>query len=186
MAKFKGHSSMKQCVKNKPIKSGFKFWLRCDAITGYINQFDIYTGRKDSPELVLGETVVLYLTRKLHGTGISVFADNCFSSPTLAALLRDRGMNFVGVARKDRKGLPSIKDNKKRQRGEMFYCKEKNLMAVKWIENKSVQVIFNIINSDMSSAERRVKGQKEKLCIGYPDLIKIYNKNMGGVDIRYE
>ena len=186
MAKFKGHSSMKQCVKNKPIKSGFKFWLRCDAITGYINEFDIYTGRKDASEIVLGETVVLDLTRKLHGTGISVFADNYFSSPTLAALLRDRGMNFVGLARKDRKGLPPFKDDKKRQRSEMFYCKEKILMAVKWIDNKSVHVIFNIINSDMSSAERRVIVQQEKLCIGCPDLIKMYNKNMGGVDIRYE
>ena len=29
MVKFKGHHSMKQYVKNKPIKWGFKFWLRC-------------------------------------------------------------------------------------------------------------------------------------------------------------
>ena len=42
--KFKGHCSMKQYVKNKVIKWGFKFWLRCDAITGYIYEFDIYTG----------------------------------------------------------------------------------------------------------------------------------------------
>ena len=36
MVKFKGDSSMKQYVKNKPIKWGFKFWLHCSAITGYI------------------------------------------------------------------------------------------------------------------------------------------------------
>ena len=73
------------------------------------------------------------------------------------------------------------------QRGEreMFDCKEENLMAVKWIDNKLVHVISSIINSDMSSADKCVKDQKEKLCIGCPDLIKIYNKSMGGVDIRY-
>ena len=187
MVKFKGHNCMKQYVKNKPIKWGFKFWLGCDAFTVYIYEFDIYTGRKDAPELGLGENVLLDLTKKLHGTGISIFADNYFSSPTLAALLRDQGMNFVGVVRKDRKGLPSFKDDKKMQKGEseMFYCKEKNLMAVKWMDNKSVHVISSIINFDISSAKTGVKGQKEKIRIESPGLIELYNKNMGGMDVRY-
>ena len=66
------------------------------------------------------------------------------------------------------------------QRGEseMFYCMEENLMAAKWIDNRSVHVVFSIINSDMSSAEKRVKG-KEKLRIGCPDLMKMYNKKNG-------
>ena len=187
VVKFKGHSSMNQYVKSKTIKRRFKFWLWCDATTGYVYEFDIYTGQKDGPELGLGENVVLDLTKKLHRTGISVFVDKYFSSPTLAALLHDQGMNFVGVGRKDRKGLPSFKDDKKMQSGEseMFYCKEENMMAVKWIDNKSVHVISSLICSSMSSAERRVKSQKEKLCIRCPDLIEMYNKNLGGVDIRY-
>ena len=81
LVKFKGHHSMEQYVKNKLIKWGFKFWLRCDALTGYLYEFDIYTGRKDAPELGLGENVVMDLTKKLDGSGASVFADNCFSSP---------------------------------------------------------------------------------------------------------
>ena len=36
MVKFKGRSSMKQYVKNKPIKWGFKFWFRCASKTGYL------------------------------------------------------------------------------------------------------------------------------------------------------
>ena len=187
VVKFKGHSSMNQYVKNKTIKRGFRFWLWCDATIGYVYEFDIYTGQIDGPELGLGENVVLDLTKKLHQTGISVFIDKYFSSPTLAALLHDQGMNFVGVVRKDRKGLPSFKDDKNMQRGEseMFYCKEGNMMAIKWIDNKSVHVISSLICSNMSSAERRVKSQKEKLCIRCPDLIEMYNKNFGGVDIRY-
>ena len=186
MVKFKGHHSMKQYVKNKPIKWGFKFWLRCDAITGYLFEFDIYTGRKDTPELGLGENVVMDLTKKLKDTGVSIFADNYFSSPTLAVLLRDRGINYVGVVRKDRKGLPAFKDDKKMARGdhEMFFCKEENLMALKWIDNKSVHIISSIINAETSHAERRVKGQKEKVRVECPELIKMYNKHMGGVDIN--
>ena len=182
MVKFKGHHSMKQYVKNKPIK----FWLRCDAVSGYLYEFDIYTGRKDTPELGLGENVVIDLTKKLHGTGASVLTDNYFSSPTLAALLRDRGIDFVGVVRKDRKGLPSFKDDKKMIRGEyeMFYCKNEKLMAVKWIDNKPVHVISSKMISDISKAERRIKGQKEKIRVDCPDVIKLYNKYMGGVDIN--
>ena len=186
MVKFKGHHSMKQYVKNKPIKWGFKFWLRCDAVTGYLFQFDIYTGRKDTPELGLGENVVMDLTKNLKDTGVSIFADNYFSSPTLAVLLRDRGINYVGVVRKDRKGLPAFKEDKKMARGdhEMFHCKEENLMALKWIDNKSVHIISSIINAETSHAERRVKGQKEKVRVECPELIKMYNKHMGGVDIN--
>ena len=33
MVKFKGRSSMKQYVKKKPIKWGFKFWYRCASMT---------------------------------------------------------------------------------------------------------------------------------------------------------
>ena len=64
-------------------------------------------------------------------------------------------MNFVDVIRKDRKGLPSLKDDKKIQRGEseMFYSKERNLMIVEWIDNKSVHIISSIINSNMSNAD---------------------------------
>ena len=31
MCKFKGRSSMKKYIKNKPIKWGFKYWYRCDS-----------------------------------------------------------------------------------------------------------------------------------------------------------
>ena len=58
-------------------------------------------------------------------------------------------------------------------------------MATKWIENRSVHVISSIINSDISNVERRVKGYKEELCMGCPHLIKMYNKNKVGVNIRY-
>ena len=33
MCKFKVRSSMKQYIKNKPIKWGFKYWYRCDSET---------------------------------------------------------------------------------------------------------------------------------------------------------
>ncbi|XP_064469811.1 piggyBac transposable element-derived protein 4-like [Ornithodoros turicata] len=38
MIKFKGHNIMKQYLKNKPIRWGFKMWCRCDSETRYLFQ----------------------------------------------------------------------------------------------------------------------------------------------------
>ncbi|XP_039958877.1 piggyBac transposable element-derived protein 3-like [Bactrocera tryoni] len=70
MIKFKGHNVMKQYIKNKPVKWGFKLWCRCDAATGYLFEFDLYTGKRTSGiEYGLGESIVLQLTKKVEGLG---------------------------------------------------------------------------------------------------------------------
>ncbi|CAG5054386.1 unnamed protein product [Parnassius apollo] len=49
MIKFKGRSTLKQYMPKKPIKRGFKVWSRCDSLTGYLYQFEIYTGKNMTP-----------------------------------------------------------------------------------------------------------------------------------------
>ena len=48
MIKLKGHNIMHQYINNKLIKWGFRMWCRYDSETGYLFQFDLYTGRKNS------------------------------------------------------------------------------------------------------------------------------------------
>ena len=54
MVKFKGKNSVKQYMKSKPIKWGFKLWCRCDSLTGYLYQFDLYTEKKYNRDWVGG------------------------------------------------------------------------------------------------------------------------------------
>ena len=49
MVKFKGGSGMKQYIKSKPIKWGFKFWFRCSSKSAYLYQMDIYLRRRKTP-----------------------------------------------------------------------------------------------------------------------------------------
>ena len=42
----------------KPIKHGFKVWVRADSYNGYLCNFDIYTGKEKSTEVNLGAKVV--------------------------------------------------------------------------------------------------------------------------------
>ena len=44
MIPFKGRSSLKQYIPNKPIKRGIKVWVRVDAVNGYVCQFEVYVG----------------------------------------------------------------------------------------------------------------------------------------------
>ena len=83
MTKFKGPSSMRQYLKVKPIKWGFKWWFRYASSNGYLCEFDLYFGKKQNVEVNLGEDMVMQLSEKLKGTFCTLFFDNFFNSPLL-------------------------------------------------------------------------------------------------------
>ena len=49
MTLFKGRSSLKQYNPMKPIKRGYKLWVRA-GVDGYISKFDVYQGRNTTPK----------------------------------------------------------------------------------------------------------------------------------------
>ena len=68
MVAFKGRSTMKQYLPKKPVKRGFKVWVRADAVSGYVGEFDIYTGKVvGEGEFGLGGNVVKRLTCNITG-----------------------------------------------------------------------------------------------------------------------
>ena len=76
MIPFKGCSSMKQYMPKKPVKRGFKIWMRADATNGYISEFYVYTGKEGgNTEVNLGAKVVMSLTKKLTGLYHHVYFD---------------------------------------------------------------------------------------------------------------
>ena len=68
MVAFKGRSTMKQYLPKKPVKRGFKVWVRADAVSGYVSEFDIYTGKVvGEGEFGLGGNGVKRLTCNITG-----------------------------------------------------------------------------------------------------------------------
>ena len=62
----------------KPIKRGFKVWVRADK-NGNVCEFEIYTGKDIlSNNLGLGESVVMKFSKKLIGKPYNLYADNFF------------------------------------------------------------------------------------------------------------
>ena len=119
MIKYKGRSIMQQHIKNKPIKWGFRIWHRCAPKTGYLYEFDIYTGRKETAEFGLGESVVLQLKKKLNWSFCRIFFDNFFTSPSLLWKMTNNSLYGIGVVWQNRKLLPKAeKPTKKKCQAE--------------------------------------------------------------------
>ena len=108
MVKFKGRSTLKQYMPKRPIKRGFKVWVRADSHNGYISDLDVYTGRDDSTETNLGAKVVKKLSQPLIRGNYHLYFDNFFSSVALFEDLVEDGIYACGTFRKDRKGLPVV------------------------------------------------------------------------------
>ncbi|XP_040264689.1 piggyBac transposable element-derived protein 4-like [Bufo bufo] len=156
MIKYKGQNIIKQYIRNKPVKWGFKLWCRCDAISGYLYQFDIYTGRKTDTEHGLGESVI----EKIYLCGT------------------------VRVDRKNMP--KNLKADKEMKRGDVDTMSANGITCVKWMDNRSVTLLSNFLTckkDDMTHVLRRQAGCAEKLHIPCPTIVTIYNKYMGGVDL---
>ena len=67
---------MKQYLPMKPVKHGFKVWVRSDSHNGYVCELECYTCRKgDKTEVGLGGSVV---TQDLVGKSYHIFMDSFF------------------------------------------------------------------------------------------------------------
>ena len=108
MIAFQGRWCLKQYLPKKPIKRGIKAWCLADSSNGYIQKFEVYTGRNDTGEQEngLGTRVVISLTQHLQGKHHHVFCDNFFTSAHLLEQLLANGIYANGTIRQNSKGFP--------------------------------------------------------------------------------
>lgn len=79
MVLFKGRSCIKQYMPLKPTKRGYKIWVRSDARTGYMYEFQIYTGKdQDGTGVGLGNRVVKNFCQSLKYKNVHVTFDIFF------------------------------------------------------------------------------------------------------------
>ena len=147
MVAFKGRSSMKQYLPMKPVKRGFKIWVRADSHNGYISEFECYTGKKgDTTEVGLGRSVVTRLTRDLVGKNHHIYIDSFFSSVSLYSNLLADKVYCTGTVRSNRRNFPpDLKDVAKRglgSRGERMTRQEGNICVTVWQDIRPVAFFF--------------------------------------------
>ena len=189
MIPFKGRSTMKQYVPLKPVKRGFKVWLRAEAENGYVSAFDVYTGKKgQAVEHGLGARVVKELSSDLHHTYRHLYFDNFFSSVDLLLDLWRTGLYGCGTMRTNRKGFPKLlKCHVKKGlavRGDSITVqhKESNTTVSLWQDSRPVIVIANNTDGTVTETVKRMKKNGTRETYPCPSSIALYNRFMGGVD----
>lgn len=80
----------------------------------------------------------------------------------------------------------SEKALKKKQRGSFSQtvCHKSKLSVVRWHDNKAATLISSYTDAEsVHRIKRYCKNAKRKVDVDYPNIVKEYNKNMGGVDL---
>lgn len=187
MIKFKGHNVMKQYIRSKPIKWGFKVWVRAGARSGYVYQMEPYVGKESTRSgLGLGESVICKLSESLIQSGCELYFDNLFTSPRALLTLADHGLLATGTVRQMRKGLPPlVKSDSSMKKGDIlsYQTTDRRLNYMKWCDTKPVCLLSNYLSSVQTvSKARKKKGHSERIETDIPLMVTEYNKYMGGVD----
>ncbi|XP_028448168.1 piggyBac transposable element-derived protein 2-like isoform X1 [Perca flavescens] len=194
MVPFKGKSSLKQYIPNKPYKWGYKIFVLCDT-TGLVHSFDIFTGKIEPvpglPDIGVSGNIVLKLAQVIHGAvNHLVYFDNWFSSLDLFVALANNGIPALGTVRQCRlRGCSFSADAEMKKKGrgtleeQQVVVDNVEIRAVKWFDNRGVIVASTFASAQpVSNIERWDKNLKQKVTVECPNIISLYNKFMGGVD----
>lgn len=124
---FKGRLGWVQYIPLKRRRFGVKYFLLCEAKTGYVYKMIIYVGKgtqldQDYNEYPVSSRIVLSLMKPLLGKGYCVTVDNYYTSPQLADALVRNQTDIYGTLRLNRKVPEQIK-REKLKRGKKYYKK---------------------------------------------------------------
>ena len=127
----------------------------------------------------------LVLTCK-EGLGNLTF-NNWYASTKLMSLLTAMEIPTICTVRYNRIGDTQIKSKysmSKSERGDFSYAYDDivGLHCVRWNENSVVTTLSNCIGPYPLDRVERCK-EKKKINVNRPNLIKVYNSAMGGVDL---
>ena len=192
MVASKARIGIKQYMKDKPSKWGYKLWIAACSTTGYTWRFELYAGKRHTnTNRGLSFDVVDNLMTPVLNKGYMVYMDNFYSSPELYDYLADNGTIAVGTLRENRRGFPKNGRNALARgdpRGTIKWIRLERLLFVQWRDTKDVTVLSTLHSgTEFVHTERNSKnkntGVHEVLNLTKPMAIKDYNTYMGGVDL---
>ena len=189
MIPFKGRSGLKQFIKNKPHRWGFKVFARA-GMSRLVYDFMIYTGKamKLPRNLGVAGNIVIKLVENLPDDKNSKFYfDNWFSSVDLLCMLKQqkRIWSVATICSNRLKGcvLKTDKEMKPQGRGSIDYrCEEtEGVSVVKWHDNKAVHLASTFCGVEpKDQCKRWSASEKKKIDVERPYIVK---QHMGGVDL---
>ena len=176
---------MKQYMPKKPVKRGFKVWVRADSVTGYFCYFSVYIGKPSdgtTTEVGLGERVVLQLSEHLRRNNYQLYCDNFFITCNVLDTLLQRHIYGCGTTRSYCHGFPDTLKKVTLSRGEHAFCQRGNLVASVWMDKKHVTMLSTLSQADATHTAQRRQRDGSRESVQCSDAVILYNKYMCGVE----
>ncbi|KAJ8405604.1 hypothetical protein AAFF_G00315840 [Aldrovandia affinis] len=186
MVKFKGRLAFCQYLPLKPTKWGVKVWVMAESSTGYITNFQVYTGREGTGEKGLAHRVVMDLATPYYGSHLSIFMDNFYSGVELFEEMKGHGLDACGTVRANRKGLPKDKMLTKQatlDKHKFRVAQKNDLTLCVWQDTKVVMVLSNYHDPTEKGSVRRRRQGGTQTAVVVPACLSDYQKYMKGVDL---
>ena len=190
MVKCKARCGYIQYMKDKPIKRGLKLFLRNNSDSGYLQQFELYLGKRGTVAKSIHGVyfdIINRLTFRLRGKGHRIWFDNLYTSVPVALHLQRHGLSCCGTVRANRKFLPAPlakKDHAKQARGWFAIFQDQNnpqMTASVWKDTKLVRFLSTLSQPEITTqCMRRVGGSY--LRVQQPHAAHQYNQHMAGTD----
>lgn len=120
MVKSKARTMLKQYMKNKPTRWGFKLFVLADSANGYTWDFTVYQGKSQHRTgKGLGyDTVMDLVSPSVLGTGYRLYVDNFYTTPTLFHDLLAMKIMACGTLRSNYLGSLKLKSGQLDRRFE--------------------------------------------------------------------
>jgi DNA excision repair protein ERCC-6 len=191
MVKYFGPHPLKQFIRGKPVRFGYKMWILASP-QGELLAVQPYAGASTNIQdfgLGQGPNVVMGLVQQ-YGLlpGSKVYVDNLFTSLDLLDNMGDRQYGVTGTLRQNRIigiPLPNKKQaNKQLKRGEMQAVYTQDAVVAVWKDNQPVYMASNCDPVEpLAVCQRYSRKDRGYVPFSQPNLNKLYNKSMGGVDL---
>lgn len=193
---YKGKFAAKQYIKGKPCPWGIKVFFMCGK-SGMPYDFIVYQGSTTSineawvKAFGFGAAVVLHLSQRIPESevGHKLFFDNYFPSYQLFEVLKKKNIYAAGTIRINRFAKPRLPDEKEmkaRGRGSSAECisSDGSVIITRWYDNKVINLGSNFVGvREEDQAKRWDKEKASYIFIKRPEVVRMYNESMGGVDL---
>jgi len=195
----KARNSYKVYMPNKPHKWGYTFFVLSGA-SGFAYNLEFFAGQENNtegrkisePDLGASANVVVRLGRVMpKNQNFKLFFDNYYTTLPLLVYLKKRNILSLGTVRRNRLKnvkLPDDSDLMKQPRGTTAHCisnvLDTDIVAVTWKDTKIVSLLSTFAAVDpVMKVSRFDRKQKKRVEVDCPNIIQVYNKHMGGVDL---
>jgi DNA excision repair protein ERCC-6 len=192
MVPYFGRHGCKQFIRGKPIRFGFKIWVGTLRL-GYVVWISPYQGKSGDLQNLqkygLGASIIISYANNLLAHRIAPYHlvfDNFFTGLTLLEKLSEMDLYGTGTIRSNRtKKCPiNLAAMKKKERGSYeSYVSDSGILVCAWKDNSTVTIVSNNVGVEpVITAKRWFVSHKRSIRLPQPQLIHLYNQNMGGVD----